>query len=82
MIPISLAVVVMVLAICVVGLMAFTWAWRRGHFRHLDEQARALFEPRDLLLERPWETRAQRDERRRRYGELERPARGEWGGSG
>ncbi len=82
MIPTSLAVVLMVLGIGAAGLGAFLWAWRRGHFRHMDEQSRALFEPRDLLLERPWETGAQREERSRSYGALERSDPGEWGGAG
>ena len=82
MVPSSTAVVVTLLLLGGLALFAFAWAWRRGHFTRLDEQARVIFDARDLRLARPWETPAQQAERRRRYGAPETPAPGEWGGSG
>lgn len=79
MIPSSLAVLAMVLAVGGAALGAFLWAWRRGQFSHLEEQSRVIFEPRDLLLDRPWETELQKSERRRRYGPLRPAEPGEWG---
>jgi len=79
MIPNSLAVLLMVLGIGGLALGAFVWAWRRGHFGDLEAQSRVIFEPRDLRMDRPWESPAQRAERARAYGPLEEPGPGEWG---
>ena len=81
MIPSSLVVVLATLAIGVLALTAFVWAWWRGLFRDLDAQSRVIFEPDDLRLSRQWETRAQRDERENAYGAPVPPRRGAWGGA-
>jgi nitrogen fixation-related uncharacterized protein len=81
MLPSSLVVVLTGLALGALALLAFAWGWRRGHFSNLDEQARVLFEPRDCLVSRPWETPRQRAERIRQYGVPVQPDRGEWGGA-
>ena len=80
MIPTSLAVLVMVLPLGALAFGAFVWAWRRGAFHDLDKQARVIFEPRDLRLERPWESAAQRAQRIEAFGPPETAERGEWGG--
>lgn len=79
MFPSSLAVVLTGLVLGFLALAAFAWGWRRGHYRDLKSQARVIFEPRDVRLERPWETPAQRAERAREFGTPIRPAPGEWG---
>jgi nitrogen fixation-related uncharacterized protein len=81
MLPSSLVVVLTGLALGALALLAFAWGWWRGHFTNLDEQARVLFEPRDYLVARPWETPRQRAERIGQYGALLRPDLGEWGGA-
>jgi nitrogen fixation-related uncharacterized protein len=81
MLPSSLAVVLTALGFALLALVAFAWGWWHGHFDNLDEQARAPFEPRDCLLERPWETAQQRAERQRQYGAPVEPEPGEWGGA-
>lgn len=81
MFPSSLAVVLTGLLFGVLALVVFAWAWRRGQFRNLDDQARVIFEPRDYLYERPWETPEQRAQRVLEYGPLIRPVPGEWGGA-
>ena len=81
MIPSSLTVILATLALGVVALAAFVIAWRRGHFNHLDAQARVIFDSRDLRFVRPWETPAQRIEREATYGEPLPGERGEWGGA-
>lgn len=81
MLPSSLVVVLTGLAFSALALSVFAWGWWRGHFRNLDEQARVLFEPRDYLVERPWESPRQRAERIGQYGEPLPPDLGEWGGA-
>jgi cbb3-type cytochrome oxidase maturation protein len=80
MIPSSVAVIITLLVLGASALAVFAWAWRAGQFEHLDAQARAVLDPRDLRIERPWETPEQRSERRR-HGTPESPAPGEWGGA-
>jgi nitrogen fixation-related uncharacterized protein len=80
-IPSSLVVILATLAIGVLALTAFVWAWWRGLFRDLDAQSRVIFEPNDLRLHRHWETAAQRAAREHAYGEPLPPRRGEWGGA-
>lgn len=82
MISLSLAVLLAGCALGAVAIGAFAWAWRAGHFEGLEAQSRVIFEPRDERLERPWESEAQRAERVRRFGRLEAPRPGEWGGAG
>ena len=81
MIPSSLVVILATLAIGVLALAAFVWAWWRGLFHDLDAQSRVIFEPDDLRLSRQWETPAQRVEREHAYGAPLAPRRGEWGGA-
>jgi len=81
MLPSSLAVILTGLILGLAALAVFFWALRRGHFDDLDQQSRVILDARDLRLERPWETAAQREERRRLYGEPEKPDAGEWGGA-
>jgi len=56
MIPASFAILVAGVAIGVLALLAFMWAWRRGEFDDIDAQSRVIFDARDYRLERPWET--------------------------
>lgn len=79
MFPSSLVVALTGLGLGLLALGAFLWGWRRGQYRDLHAQARAIFEPRDFRLDRPWETAAQRDERVREFGPLEQAQPGEWG---
>lgn len=80
MIPASLVVLLTGVAFGVLALACFACAWRRGHFDDMDAQAHLVFEPRDLRLERPWETAEQR-EARLIHGAPVPPAPGEWGGA-
>jgi cbb3-type cytochrome oxidase maturation protein len=79
--PSSLVVIMVGLALGAVALGAFAWGWYAGAFRHLDAQAHVILDSRDLQLDRPWETPAQRAERAIAHGELEPPGRSEWGGA-
>jgi cbb3-type cytochrome oxidase maturation protein len=81
MFPSSLAVVITGLLLGGISLLAFGWAWLRGQLNNLDAQSRVILEPRDYLLERPWETALQRAERRAGHGPPVEPAPGEWGGA-
>jgi cbb3-type cytochrome oxidase maturation protein len=81
MLPSSLTVLLTGLFLGAIALGAFVWAWRRGQFDHLEAQAHVIFDERDYRLERPWETEAEREERRRLYGEPVPPDPGEWGGA-
>lgn len=80
MIPYSTTVALTGLLLGLIAIAAFAWAWRRGAFDDLDEQARVILDSRDYRLARPWETPAQQEERRRLYGALIEPEPGEWGG--
>jgi cbb3-type cytochrome oxidase maturation protein len=80
MLPSSFVVLLTGVVLGGLGLLAFAWAWRRGHFGDLDAQSRVIFDERDYRLERPWESPEQREERRRLYGEALAPEPGEWGG--
>ena len=81
MLPTSLAITVLTALLTLGAVALFAWAWWRGFFRDLEAQARIIFEPRDLQLERPWESPVEQLEREAAYGPAERPARGEWGGA-
>ena len=81
MIPSSLPVIVATAALTLLAAAVLAWGWWRGFFRDLDAQARVIFEPRDLRVERPWETPVQRLERELRHGAPVPPDRGEWGGA-
>lgn len=81
MIPYSVVVALTGLLLGLLAIGAFIWAWRRGAFDDIDEQAHVILEPRDYRLARPWETPAQQAARRLLYGELIEPEPGEWGGS-
>jgi nitrogen fixation-related uncharacterized protein len=81
MIPYSIAVALTGLLLGLLAIGAFAWAWRRGAFDNIDDQARVILDDRDYRLIRPWETPAQQEERRLLYGELVEPIPGEWGGA-
>jgi cbb3-type cytochrome oxidase maturation protein len=81
MFPSSLAVILTGLLLGALALSVFVWAWRKGQFRDLDRQMASVLDERDLQAERPWESVAQRLERRRRHGEPLAPHPGEWGGA-
>ena len=80
-IPSSLPVIVATAALTLLAALVLAWGLWRGFFRNLDAQARVIFEPEDLRLERPWETAVERLERETRYGPPAEPAPGEWGGA-
>lgn len=77
----SVVVVVGTLALVGLALVAWAAAWRAGAFRDVDAQARVILDPRDLRLDRPWETAHQRADRRASHGEPLPPEPGEWGGT-
>ncbi len=81
MVALSLTGLLAGLALGLLALAGFAWAWRRGQFDRLDEQAHLVFEARDYGLDRPWESPAQQAQRRRERGGLEAPCPGEWGGA-
>jgi nitrogen fixation-related uncharacterized protein len=79
--PSSFAVIVAGLLVSGLALLAFVWGWWRGQFSHLDRQTAVIFESRDLVIARPWESPQQHADRALRYGDLVAPAGGEWGGA-
>jgi cbb3-type cytochrome oxidase maturation protein len=81
MVPSSIVAILTGLVLGAIALATFAWAWRLGAFDDLEEQAHVIFEPRDWRLQRPWESPAQQEERRRLYGEPIEPEPGEWGGA-
>lgn len=81
MFPSSLAVILTGLAVALVALGGFVWGWRAGAFSHLDAQSRIILDERDLRLERPWESDAQRAARHVMHGPPVEPMPGEWGGA-
>lgn len=81
MIPSSVPIIVATAALTLLAAAVLGWAWWRGFFHDLEAQARVIFEPDDLRLERPWETAAQRVEREMDFGEPIAPPPGQWGGA-
>lgn len=81
MVPSSLAVILVGLALGIGALAGFAWGWRRGQFTALGAQARVIFDERDLRIERPWESAVQRAERSAEHGAPLPPEAGEWGGA-
>jgi len=79
--PTSLAVALATIAMTLVPALLLFWSWRRGLFRDLDAQSRVIFEPRDMRLDRPWESPADRLTREVAFGPLLTPRAGEWGGA-
>lgn len=80
MVPASPIVIVATALMTLLAVGVLVWVWRRGHFRDVGAQATVIFEPRDLRLLRPWESREAQHERERAHGDLLPPAPGEWGG--
>lgn len=82
MLPSSLTVT---LAITILGLLtvaAFLWAWRKGQFNRISDQALLAMDDDDFNVARPWETFAQRSERVQAHGPSQPPAvPGIWGGA-
>jgi cbb3-type cytochrome oxidase maturation protein len=82
MLPSSLTVT---LAITILGLLTaavFVWAWRKGQFDRINQQALLPLDDDDFNVARPWETAAQKSERQAEFG----PPRpivtpGIWGGA-
>jgi nitrogen fixation-related uncharacterized protein len=79
MFPSSLSVILAGLLIGASALAAFAWAWRHGQLDVADAQAAVILDPRDLRLERPWETPLQRAERERRHGPPAAAVPSDWG---
>ncbi len=75
----SLVVVLSTTGLLALAVLAYIVAWWRGAFDAIHTHASLIFEPRDLRVERPWETEAQRSERRI-HGEPVAHEPGEWGG--
>ncbi len=82
MLPSSLTVT---LATTILGLLTvavFVWAWRKGQFDRIDQQALLPLDDDDLDVPRPWETPAQRAERAKDFGPPRHVAPpGAWGGA-
>ena len=82
MLPSSLTVT---LAITILGLLtvaAFVWAWRKGHFDRIPQQALLPLDDDDLTVTRPWESAAQRAERVENFGPTHAAVTpGVWGGT-
>lgn len=82
MLPSSLTVM---LAITILGLLtvaAFVWAWQKGQFDRINQQALLPLDDDDLNVSRPWETAGQRAERVGEFGPLRTPhTPGVWGGA-
>ena len=81
MIPSSLPVILATAALTLLAVLVLAWGWWRGFFDDLPAQSRVIFEPRDLRLERPWESPVQRIERETTHGAPVAPVPGEWGGA-
>jgi hypothetical protein len=79
MLPSSVAIIVATAHFTLGAALALLWAWRRGFLRNWDAQSRVIFEPRDFLVERPWESPVQRLRREAAFGDLVPAAPGEWG---
>jgi hypothetical protein len=79
MLPSSVAIIVATALFTLGAALVLLWAWRRGFLRNWDAQSRVIFEPRDFLVERPWETPVQRLRREAAFGDLVPAAPGEWG---
>lgn len=82
MLPSSLTVT---LAITILGLLTvavFLWAWRKGQFDRISDQALLPLDDDDFNVARPWETAAQHTQRIAEYGPSQPPATpGIWGGA-
>lgn len=81
MLPTSLAIAIVTVAMTLVPALLLFWAWRRGLFRDLEAQSRVIFEPRDWRVERPWESPEDRLARELAFGASEPAGPGEWGGA-
>ena len=79
MIPSSVAIIVATAVFTLGAALVLLWAWRAGFLRNWDAQSRVIFEPRDFVVERPWETPVQRVRREAAYGDLVPAVPGEWG---
>lgn len=82
MLPTSLAIAIVTVAMTLVPALLLLWAWRAGLFRDLEAQSRVIFEPRDWRVRRPWETAGDQLERELTFGQPVEPEPGEWGGAG
>jgi len=73
------------LAITLLGLLTtavFVWAWRRGHFDRINQQALIPLDDDDFSAARPWETASQRAERVEDFGLPRKTVTpGIWGGA-
>lgn len=68
MLPSSLTVT---LATTILGLLTvavFVWAWRRGQFDRINQQALLPLDRDDFNVPRPWESASQRAERVEEFG--------------
>lgn len=81
MLPASLPVIVLTAVFSLLPALVLFWAWRRGWLRDLDAQSRVIFEPRDLRVERPWESPVERLTREVAHGPTTPAEPGEWGGA-
>ena len=81
MLPTSLVIVLATLGLTLAPALLLVWSWRRGLLRDLDAQSRVIFEPRDLRVERPWESPVERLTREVAHGAPAPAEPGEWGGA-
>lgn len=81
MLPTSVVVAIVTVAMTLLPALLLTWAWRRGLFRDLEGQSRVIFEERDWKLRRPWESLEDQLARELTFGRAVEPKPGEWGGA-
>jgi hypothetical protein len=79
--PTSLVVAIVTVAMTLIPALLLFWGWRRGFFRDLEAQARVIFEPRDWRVRRAWEAPEDQLVRELTFGDPVEPEPGEWGGA-
>jgi hypothetical protein len=79
MVPNSLTLIWLSLGAVASGLLLFGIAYLNGAFENPKSQAMDIFDERDLLIERPWETESEKNSRKTEFGFLVSPAPSEWG---
>jgi nitrogen fixation-related uncharacterized protein len=82
MLPSSLTVTLAITLLGLCTVAVFVWAWRRGQFNNIKQQALIPLDDDDLNVARPWESASQRAERVEEFGPPRVSATpGVWGGA-